>query len=150
MNNIINVQTIINNSVLLLRNFHLSFCIEIVVAYRNFSAICKCLAFNKSFTEINSLVGSNLVSVIDEIEVTVILYKLICKFSFSIKVEITLINTIKQSCNTISTTVIISKFSCSTIKLIHMINNACLHISILIEQICLSINFVRLTGICVY
>ena len=89
-------------------------------------------------------------AVTDEVEVAfLILHQLISILLKAINVELIIIRTSQQNCNTILTTVIIVEFTCCTEKPIQMVDNARLHITVLVEQVSLSIDDIGLTGISV-
>ena len=88
-------------------------------------------------------------SIVNKVEISVNIYKLICILLFTIDIELAIINSGKSGCNSIFSAVIISVFACSSVKLVHMINYSGLHITILVKEIGLSFYNIRCARICV-
>ena len=77
------------------------------------------------------------------------LYKLVSLLLNTILIKVVSIRSGQESSNTISSAIIVQSFSGCTQKSKHPVNNTGLHISLSVEQICLSVDFVCSAGLSV-
>ena len=144
----VDIEVISDNSV---KHDHFSVRVKIIISGLYWCAVGISMAFNKLFTQIKSDTLCQLISVVDEIIITVILNKLIFVLTNSVDIEVIIIHPRQKFGNTVVSAIIIQYFTYNAvINTGKEVCNACLHIALSVKEICLSVNFIRFCRIFIW
>ena len=143
---VVDVQVVIDHTILDLGNNHLTLVVELVVANANGSAVRKGHAGHETLAEIYLAALSDLVAVADKVEIAIILDQLVSRQSLTVLIEIVIIRAVQQSSDTVGTAVVVEDLRSRTCEGVTVEYNTGLHIAGAAEEVGVAVDLIGTAG----